>query len=110
MTERLHFHFSLSCSGEGNGNPLHCSCLENPRDGGAAATAGRGTWSEAQSPSHGCVPCCPLLQAGLSPRKGEAGELAGNSAQAGKAMTLRNVPSLEGIWGRPQRAKRAVAK
>ena len=34
-TERLHFHFSLSCIGEGNGNPLHCSCLENPRDGGA---------------------------------------------------------------------------
>ena len=27
-TERLHFHFSLSC------NPLQCSCLENPRDGG----------------------------------------------------------------------------
>ena len=21
--------------GEGNGNPLQCSCLENPRDGGA---------------------------------------------------------------------------
>ena len=35
MTERLHFHFSLSCLGEGNGNPLQCSCLENPRDGGA---------------------------------------------------------------------------
>ena len=34
-TERLHFHFSLSCIGEGNGNPLQCSCLENPRDGGA---------------------------------------------------------------------------
>ena len=34
-TERLHFPFSLSCIGEGNGNPLHCSCLENPRDGGA---------------------------------------------------------------------------
>ena len=33
--ERLHFHFSLSCIGEGNGNPLHCSCLENPRDGEA---------------------------------------------------------------------------
>ena len=27
--------FSLSWIGEGNGNPLHCSCLENPRDGGA---------------------------------------------------------------------------
>ena len=34
-TERLHFHFSLSCTGEGNGNPFQCSCLENPRDGGA---------------------------------------------------------------------------
>ena len=33
VTERL--HFSLSCIGEGNGNPLQCSCLENPRDGGA---------------------------------------------------------------------------
>ena len=30
-----HFHSSLSCIGEGNGNPLQCSCLENPRDGGA---------------------------------------------------------------------------
>ena len=35
MTERLHFHFSLPCIGERNGNPLQCSCLENPRDGGA---------------------------------------------------------------------------
>ena len=34
-TEQCHFHFSLSCIGEGNGNPLQCSCLENPRDGGA---------------------------------------------------------------------------
>ena len=34
-TERLHFDFSLLCIGEGNGNPLQCSCLENPRDGGA---------------------------------------------------------------------------
>ena len=34
-TEQLHFHFSLSCVEEGNGNPLQCSCLENPRDGGA---------------------------------------------------------------------------
>ena len=34
-TERLHFHLSLSCIGEGDGSPLQCSCLENPRDGGA---------------------------------------------------------------------------
>ena len=39
MTERVHFHFSLSCIGEGNGNPLQCSCLENPRDGGACWAA-----------------------------------------------------------------------
>ena len=43
-TARLHCHFSLSCIGEGNGNPLWCSCLENPRDGGAwwAAISGVG--------------------------------------------------------------------
>ena len=35
MTQWIHFHFSLPCIGEGNGNPLWCSCLENPRDGGA---------------------------------------------------------------------------
>ena len=41
-TEQLHFHFSLSSIGEGNGNPLQCSCLQNPRDGGAwwAAVSG----------------------------------------------------------------------
>ena len=33
-TERLHFRFSLSCI-EGNSDTLQCSCLENPRDGGA---------------------------------------------------------------------------
>ena len=38
-TEQLHFHFSLSCLGEGNGNPLQCSCLENPRDGGSCWAA-----------------------------------------------------------------------
>ena len=48
MTERFHFHFSLSCIGEGNGNPLQCSCLENPRDGGAwwAAVYGGRTESD----------------------------------------------------------------
>ena len=30
-----HFIFSLSYIEEGNDNPLQCSCLENPRDGGA---------------------------------------------------------------------------
>ena len=39
-TEQL--HFSLSCIGEGNGSPLQCSCLENPRDGGAWSAAVHG--------------------------------------------------------------------
>ena len=37
--EQLHFHFPLLCIREGNGNPLQCSCLENPRDGGAWGAA-----------------------------------------------------------------------
>ena len=38
---RVRHDWATSCSlftfmiGEGNGNPLHCSCLENPRDRGA---------------------------------------------------------------------------
>ena len=43
---------SHSCIGEGNGNPLQCSCLENPRDGGAGGLPSMGShrvghdWSE----------------------------------------------------------------
>ena len=48
-TEWLHFHFSLSCIGEGNGNPLQCSCLENPSDGGAWWAALYGVaWNQKQ--------------------------------------------------------------
>ena len=66
MTEQLHFHFSLSCIGEGNGNPLQCSCLEHPRDGGAqwAAVCGvtqsrtrlkRLSSSSSSSRGEGCI-------------------------------------------------------
>ena len=65
MTERLHFHFPLSCIGEGNGNPLQCSCLENPREGGAWWAAvyevaqsriglKQRSRSNSSSPSEGC--------------------------------------------------------
>ena len=61
MTERLHFPFSLPCIGEGNGNPLQCSCLENPRDGGAWWAAIYGvtqswTWLERLSSSSSSIP------------------------------------------------------
>ena len=32
---KFHIYALVYCIGEGNGNPLQCSCLENPRDGGA---------------------------------------------------------------------------
>ena len=84
-TERLHFHFSLSCIGEGNGNPLQCSCLENPRDGGAGwaaiygVTQGRTRLKRLSSSRLLCpwdspgkntgVGCHPLLQ-GIFPTQG----------------------------------------
>ena len=66
MTERLHFHFSLSCIGEGNGNPLHCSCLENPRDRGAWWAAVYGvaqsrTWQKWLSSSSSSIEAAAVL-------------------------------------------------
>ena len=53
-TVQLHFHSSLSCSGEGNGNPLQCSCLENPRDGGAWWAAVYGVTKESDTTDWAC--------------------------------------------------------
>ena len=70
MTERLPFHFSLSCIGEGNGNPLQCSCLENPRDGGAWWAALYGVaqsrtrlkrLSSSSVPLYGCTTVYPFI-------------------------------------------------
>ena len=63
-TERL--PFSLSCIG-GNGNPLQCSCLENPRDGGAWWAAVYGVtqnrtwlkWLSSMHASRGLPKCGP---------------------------------------------------
>ena len=57
-------HSKLWSCGEGNGNPPQCSCLENPRDGGAwwAAISGvtksdttEATWQQQQQYC-GCIP------------------------------------------------------
>ena len=64
MTERLHFHLSLSYIGEGNGNPLQCSCLENPRDGGAWWAAVYGvTQSRTRLKQLSSSSSCPPTQA-----------------------------------------------
>ena len=67
-TERLQFHFSLSCMGEGISNPLQCSCLEDPRDGGALWVAVYGvaqsrTRLKRLSSSSSSVESCTLLGA-----------------------------------------------
>ena len=77
-TERLTFHFSLSCIEEGHGNPLQCSCLENPRDGGASWAAVYGvtqswTWlkqlssSSSRATKHSLLKyCCLVAQSCLT--------------------------------------------
>ena len=69
-----YFHFSLSCIGEGNGNPLQCSCLESPREGGAWWAAIYGvaqsrTWLKRLSSKQGdnAQLWCTLSQFGTSP-------------------------------------------
>ena len=62
-TEWLDFHFSLSFIGEGNDNPLQCSCLENPRDGGSWWAAVYGvaqswTWLKQLSSSSSRLKSC----------------------------------------------------
>ena len=55
-------------TGEGNGNPLQCSCLENPRDGGAWWLPSMGShtvghdWSDlaAAAAALGPAPCAGI--------------------------------------------------
>ena len=87
-TEQLHFDFSLSCIGEGNGDPLQCSCLENPRDGGAwwAAVYGvaqsRTRLKRLSSSSRTWAVLCPSLP---------------KSHQAPQVVSVERIPG----WGRP---------
>ena len=92
-TEQLHFHFSLSCIGEGNGNPLQCSCLENPRDGGAWQAAGYGV---AQSRTR-----LKRLSSSSSSSSSKQGFPCGPDGKE----TVRNVEALGSIsgWGRSPR-------
>ena len=79
-----------SCIGQGNGNPLQCSCLENPRDGGAwwAAVCGvaqsrtRLKWLSSSSRRDGRESACNAGDLGLIPGLGRSpGEGHGNPFQ-----------------------------
>ena len=75
---------SLSCVGKGNGNPLQCSCLENPRDGGAWWAAIYGvaqswTWLKrlsSSSSSSGFTISVSGFPQGIHLRSGKAGRIA----------------------------------
>ena len=97
-TERFHFHFSLSCIGEGSGNPLQCSCLENPRDGGAWWAAFYGvTQSQTQ---------LKRLSSSSSIMISEVASLAKGFMRAEGHTTIRTSAAclapwqVEGWWGR----------
>ena len=68
----------MAQSGEGSGNPLQCSCLENPRDGGAWWAAVYGAAQSRtrlkrlsrSSGSEGEVSTCNVRDLGLIPKSG----------------------------------------
>ena len=80
-TERLHFHFSLSCLGEGNGNPLQCSCLESPRDGG-------GWWA--------AVSGVAQSQTGL--KRLSSSSCSYNKGAPPVAQWVKNLPAMQETW------------
>ena len=94
-TERLHSQFSLSCIGEGNGNPLQCSCLENPRDGGAWWAAVYGvaqSWMQLKRLS-----CCCCYKQPRPPLQSE-----GSTADVPAGAKLDRIEGGEaGKWAKP---------
>ena len=76
--------FTFSCTGEGNGNPLQCSCLENPRNGGAWWAA---VYGVAQSWTR-------LKRLSSSSRRKKVGRLL-SIINEGLSPGLRNAPPLE---------------
>ena len=127
MTEQLHFQFSLPCIGEGNGNSLHCSCLENPRNGEAwwAAISGvtqswtrlkRHSSSSSSSSSSVCIWAFPGSSAGKESTRnvGDPGWIPGSGRSAGEgigntqqyswasllAQMVKNPPAMWETWVR----------
>ena len=86
-TEWLHCHFSLSCIGEGNGNPLQCSCLENPGDGGA-------WWAAVSGVAHSWT----WLKWLSSSRRMFAGLVSGNKLFIQERLIWKNLNNWKLLW------------
>ena len=99
---RLQFYFSLSCIGEGNGNPLQCSCLENPRDGGAGGLPSTGShwvghdWSD-------------LVAAAAEERQWTTGRLKEDEMTSVSPLTQKHVSFALG-WRRSLRGHRRASR
>ena len=87
-TEGLHFHFSLSCIGEGNGNPLQCSFVENPRDGGAC-------WASVYGVAQSRTQLKRLSSSSSSSQKGSCKQRASLVAQM-----IKNLPAVQEMQDR----------
>ena len=77
----------------GNGNPLQCSCLENPRDGGAWWAAVYGA-SQSQTQRSG-------LAAAAAYMKNQASLVA---------QLVKNPPAMQETWFRPLRGEDPLEK
>ena len=97
---------SLSCIGEGNGNPLQCSCLENPRDGGAwwAAVYGvaqsqtRLEWLSRSSSHFLLQGIFPTQELNLRLLHWQAGSLPLAPPAAGAAQSLQSCQTFVTLW------------
>ena len=92
-------HFSLSCTGGGNGNPLQCSCLGNPGDGGPGGLPSLGShrvrhdWNDLAAAA---------VVKNSSANAGELGDVgsipeSGRSPRGGNDNTLQYSPSLNSM-------------
>ena len=102
---------SLSCIWEGNGAPLQCSCLENPRDGGAwwAAVSGVAqsrTWLKRLRSSSSKGQSEPLIW-GIWPWNPVLDQ--GRGRYAWYTCELRKAANREEKWVRPAEGSRDPA-
>ena len=87
------FSLSTFIHWRGNGNPLQCSCLENPRDGGAWWATVYGA-SQSQTQRSG-------LAAAAAYMKNQASLVA---------QLVKNPPAMQETWFRPLRGEDPLEK
>ena len=107
----IYIHTRTHTYGEGNGNPLQCSCLENPRDGGALWADVYGvtqSWTRLKWLSSSSTHTYIYVERGERQRDTEKGaEIKNTSVQFKQCymiLSIRDawVPSWHGSWVLPK--------